>query len=235
MNLDYTQMLAAHEEAKHLISMVPVERILALGSDLGLNESSRVLDLCCGYGTMLKLWSEAFGIGGVGVDRVKDFIKTGKSRLTDKRVELVCGDVLKYRDKEKYDIVVCTELSTDVFASFAEGVAFLEKFLKPGGTLVFGRLYAKVPDPPQALIDFDGPLPTLTEIYEECRQCGWLITAMASSTDAQWEQYIFRGAQQYLEALRKDPNDAWTDKWFRMYFDHRRTCEGWALFAIERI
>jgi len=233
--MDYTQILAAQEETKHLISMVPIERIIALGGNIGLNKSTRVLDLCCGYGTMLKLWSEAYGVSGVGVDRVKDFIKTGKARLMDKQVKLICDDVLKYKDKEKYDVVVCTELSTGLFDSFAEGIAFLERFLMPGGTLVFGRLYSKIPNPAQELVDFDGPLPTLTEIYEECRQTGYLITSMASSTDAQWEQYIFQGAKGSLEALRKDPQDAWTNKWYRLYFDHRRPCEGWALFAIERI
>jgi SAM-dependent methyltransferase len=181
------------------------------------------------------VWSEAFGIRGVGVDRVKDFIKTGQARLTGDRVKLIHGDVLKYKDREKYDVVVCTELSVGLFGNFAEGIAFLEKFVKPGGVLVFGRLYSKIPEPPQELIDFDGPLPTLTGIYEEARRCGCLITAMASDTDAAWEQYIFRGAEKSLAALRKDPQDAWTDKWLRMYFDYRRPFEGWALFAAERI
>ena len=233
--MDYTQILAAQDEAAHLISMVPIDRVVALGSSLGLGKGTRVLDLCCGYGTALKVWSEAFGISGVGVDRVKDFIKTGKARLTDKRVELLCGDVLKYKTKEKFDVVVCTELSTGLFDDFAQGIAFLESFVKPGGTLVFGRLYSKIPEPPRELVDFDGPLPTLREIYEEARRCGYLITAMASDTDAAWEQYIFRGAKGSLAALRKDPEDAWTNKWYRIYFDCRRPYEGWALFAIERI
>jgi len=171
----------------------------------------------------------------VGVDRVKDFIKTGKARLTKTQVELICGDVLKYKPKEKFDVVVCTELSTGLFNDFAQGLAYLEKFLQPDGTLVFGRLYSKIPEPPRELVDFDGPLPTLREIYEEARRSGWLITAMASGTDAAWEQYILRGAKQSLEKLRKDPEDAWTNKWYRIYFDVRRPYEGWALFGVEKI
>ena len=232
---NYKEQLATLEDNAHLISMVPASELLRFGYEVGLNENSRVLDLCCGYGTALKVWCEAFGVQGVGVDRAKDLIETGKARMMDKRVELICDDVLKYKDKVKYDAVVCTELSTGLFDSFAKGIAFLERFLKPGGILVFGRLYTKIPDPARELVDFDGPLPTLTEIYEECRQTGYLITSMASSTDAQWEQYIFRGAKGSLEALGKDPTDAWTNKWYKIYFEHRRPYEGWALFGLKKI
>lgn len=231
----YKDRLEEIEDNQHLISMVPLDGIVRLGFNLGLNKDTRVLDLCCGYGTMLKAWNEAFGVSGAGVDRVRGFIKTGKARLADNRIALTCGDVLKYKPKEKFDVVVCTELSTGLFDDFAQGIAYLEKFLKPGGTLVFGRLYSKLPEPPQELTDFDGPLPTLREIYEEARRCGYLITAMASGTDAAWEQYIFRGAKQSLAALRKDPEDAWTNKWYRIYFDYRRPYEGWALFGLEKI
>jgi len=231
----YRERMEELEDNAHLISMVPVNELLRFGYEAGLDEHSRVLDLCCGYGTVLKAWCQAFGISGVGVDRVKDFIKAGKARLTNDRIELICGDALGHKTGEKFDVVMCTELSTGLFDDFAQGVAYLEKFLKPGGKLVCGRLYSKIPNPPRELVEFDGPLPTLREIYEEARRSGYLITAMASCTDAQWEQYIFRGAKQSLAALRKDPEDAWTNKWYRIYFDYRRPYEGWALFGLEKI
>jgi len=233
--MSYKNRVEEIEDNRHLISMVPAEGIVRLGFNLGLDKNTRVLDLCCGYGTMLKVWSEAFGVSGVGIDRVRGFIKTGKARLTGHRVELICGDALKYKTRETFDAVVCTELSTGLFDDFAQGIAYLEKFVRPGGTLVIGRLYSKIPEPPRELVEFDGPLPTLREIYEEARRCGYLITAMASGTDAAWEQYVFRGAKQSLEALRKDPEDAWTNKWYRIYFECRRPYEGWALFGLEKI
>ena len=238
--MDYAQMISACEESGQLISMAPIEGIVTLGHSLGMDERMHVLDLCCGRGEMLKIWSEAFGVSGTGVDRDAAFIETGRERLAgNDRIKLVCGDALKYKDKEKYDVVVCTELSTGLFDSFAEGIAYLESFIKPNGVLVFGRLYAKFPNPPQELIDFDGPMPTLREIYDEARQCGYLITAMASSTDAAWERYITRDAKNTVAKMRKNPGDAewmaWTDKWYRIYFDYRRPYEGWGLFSIESL
>ena len=237
--VDYSKIISACEESKHLISMVSIERIVSLGYRIGLDKNKSVLDFCCGYGTMLKIWNEAFDISGVGIDRDASFIKTGSARLINDCIKLITGDVLAYDNEEKYDVVVCTELSTGLFNNFSEGIAFLERFVKPGGTLIFGRLFSKIPNPPQELIDFDGELPTLREIYDEVKQCGYLIMTMASDNTDAWEQYIFNGTKQAIKKLRQNPKDvewaAWNDKWFHIYFDYRRPYEGWALFAIEKI
>lgn len=237
--MDYTQIINACEASNHLISMVPVEHVVEFGWQIELNENTSVLDLCCGYGEMLKIWSEAFCISGMGIDREAGFIEKGKSRLTSDRIKLVAGDIFKHNDANQYDVVVCTELSTGLFKSFADGVAFLQKFVKPGGKLVFGRLFSKLPNPPQELIEFDGALPTLDEVYNEIKKCGYYITVMVSDTTAQWERYIMWSARRDLERLRRNPNDektaAWLDKWYRIYFKHRRQYEGWGMFAIENL
>jgi len=237
--MDYAQIIDACEINNHLISMVPAERVVEFGWQIGLNENTSVLDFCCGYGEMLRLWSEAFRISGVGIDHAADFIEKGKSRLANSRVQLLTGDVFQYRDKNRHDVAVCTELSGGLFKDFADGIAFLEPFVKPGGKLVFGRLFSKLPDPPQELTDFDGTLPTLDEIYEQTKRCGYYITAMVSDTTAQWERYIMWSARRDIEQLRRNPKDAktaaWLDKWYRIYFEHRRRYEGWGLFAIEKL
>lgn len=242
--MDYKQIISACEENKHLINMVPMEHIVEFGYQINLNADISVLDFCCGYGEMLKLWSEAFGISGIGIDRELSFIETGKARLKNNRVNLIVGDIFAHDQTKKYDVVVCTELSGGSpahrpFNSFKEGIAFLEQFIKPGGKLVFGKLFSKIPNPPQELIDFDGELPTLYDIYKETKQCGYYITAMVSDTTAQWEQYITWSAKRDLERLRQDPKNteigAWLDKWYRIYFNLRRSYEGWGLFAAEKL
>ena len=237
--MDYKKILDACEERKHLISMVPIERIVELGYNIDLNKDKTVLDLCCGYGEMLKLWSEAFGIKGTGVDRVSEFIETGKSRVNPEFVTLICGDVLKYNSIERFDVVLCTELTTGVFDNFEEGIAFLERFVKPGGTLIFGRLFSKIENPPQELIDFDGELPTLVDIWRTIKRCGFHFTALATDTHAEWERYITSNAKETIEHFRRSPDDAkfatWDDKWYRIYFEQRRQYEGWGLFAIEKL
>jgi SAM-dependent methyltransferase len=233
--MDYKQLLATLEESKHFISMVPVERVVELSYNLGLDKSSTVLDLCCGFGETLKLWSEAFGIGGVGVERDSAFVENGKARLSGEQVNLLVGDVFEYRDERQYDVVMCTENLWNIDGT----IAFLERFVKPGGKLVFGRLYSKIQNPPPELTDFDGELQTLSEIYEIVKGCGYYITALASDTTAEWERYITWSAKRDIARLRQEPGNAelaaWIDTWYKIYFDYRRPYEGWALFGIEKL
>ena len=75
--MDYRNQLNNINESQFLISMTPIDGILEIGLFSGMNNSAAVLDLCCGYGEMLKIWHDAFGIQGVGVDICGDFIQKG--------------------------------------------------------------------------------------------------------------------------------------------------------------
>ena len=216
MNI-YKDYIKTIEDNEYLISMVPVDQILRFGYEAGLNESSRVLDLCCGYGTVLKIFSEAFGITCVGVDRDESFISIGKRRLKEagiEKVSLICDDVTEYMDDEKYDMVIMSE----TIGSIADTLRLGEKFLEEDGILAYQKLYSKVKNPPKELIEFDGevlPLSTLNHIFNEN---GYFLIA--------------------IERLKRDPSDTalreWIDKWYEMYFDYRREFEGQALFGLQR-
>ena len=81
--MDYHDQLNKINESHFLISMTPIDGILEIGLFSGMNNSSTVLDLCCGYGEMLKIWNEAFGIHGIGVDICGEFIRQGQKRLAE--------------------------------------------------------------------------------------------------------------------------------------------------------
>ena len=154
MNI-YQNMRCVMEDNAHLISMVPVEELLRFGYEIGLKPGMKVLDLCCGYGTVLKIWRESFDVYGVGVDREKSFLDIGAERLEKQGIDnvlLVHEDVTKYQDETQYDVVICSETIDSIKNTFSLG----RRFLKPGGILCYQKLYAKVSDPPQELIDFDG-------------------------------------------------------------------------------
>lgn len=229
----------ALEDNGYLISMVPVEELLRFGWEIGLDENSRVLDLCCGYGTLLKVWSETFGISGVGVDRNQEFLTIGEERLKKSgtgRVKLVCGDVTVYQDERKYDVVVCSE----TFGSIPETLSLGERFLKPGGLLAYQKLYAKTENPPQELIDFDGEVLSLSELNDIFNGLGYYITSMASDSTGMWEKYVFNwsGRRDLLQLAENREDKALENrvrKWHNMYFKYRRQYEGQALFGLKRV
>lgn len=233
-----TNYLDKIEDSEYLISMVPVDEIIRFGYSCGVNAQSYVLDLCCGYGTLLKIWSEAFGINGVGVDRCEEFIVKGIARLTAAgagNVRLICADVFDYTDDARYDVVICSE----TFGSIQETLALGARFLKPGGILAYQKVYAKVQNPPQALIDFEGEVLPLNELNATFNELGYYITHMASDATGDWERYMTWSARRDIARLKANPGDeklkAWIEKWYRMYFEYRRPYEGQALFGLEKM
>ena len=234
----YSHYVSMLEDNAHLISMVPVEELLRFGYELGLNENMKVLDLCCGYGTVLKVWSEAFGIEGVGIDLVEEFVSIGRERLKKSNIDkvtLIQGDVTAYQDTCKYDVVICSE----TIESIANTLSLGEKFLKLGGVLCYQKLYSKVMNPPQELIDFDEEVLPLSELNRVFNQLGYGMTAMASDTTGMWEHYVVNwSGKRDLLRLKQEPDNEqlknWVTTWYNMYFDYRRQYEGQALFGLQR-
>lgn len=236
--MDYHETIKKLEDSKYLISMVSVDEIIRFGYSIGLNEESKVLDLCCGYGTILKIWHEAFGISGIGVDLCHEFVSKGQTRLIEsgiEKVKLIEADVLQYNDLQKYDVVICSETFGSIENTFVLG----EKFLKPHGVLAYQKVYSKIPNPPQELLDFDGEVLPLEELSRKFNKLGYFITHMASDSTGDWERYITWSARRDINRLRSNPIDdelkKWIDKWYRMYFDYRRPYEGQALFGLEKL
>lgn len=234
----YSHYVSMLEDNAHLISMVPVEELLRFGYELGLNENMKVLDLCCGYGTVLKVWSEAFGIEGVGIDLVEEFVSIGRERLKKSNIDkvtLIQGDVTAYQDTCKYDVVICSETIENIANTLSLG----EKFLKLGGVLCYQKLYSKVMNPPQELIDFDEEVLPLSELNRVFNQLGYGMTAMASDTTGMWEHYVVNwSGKRDLLRLKQEPDNEqlknWVTTWYNMYFDYRRQYEGQALFGLQR-
>jgi ubiquinone/menaquinone biosynthesis C-methylase UbiE len=236
--MKYHDIIKKCEESSYLIGMLSLDEIIRFGYSIGLNEESKVLDLCCGYGEILKIWNEAFGISGTGVDICNEFISAGKKRLSESgisKIRLIEGNVLSYFDDEKYDVVICSETFNTIEYTLRMG----EKYLKESGILVYHKVYSKVPDPPQELLDFEGEVLPLQELNKEFNRLGYYITNMASDSVSDWERYIMWSARRNIEAYRKNRADTaakeWMDKWYCMYFDYRRPYQGQALFGLEKI
>ncbi len=238
--MDYRHIIEKWNESRYLISMTPIEQVVRLGLDAGMNETSSVLDLCCGYGKMLSVWHETCGIRGVGVDRCGEFILEGKRLLAEKgiaesEVQLIEADIFAWKTDKRFDYV---SLSGEDFGGVAGTIDLLAKYAKPEGKLIIGTRYSKVENPPQELIEFEGETLSLMQINRIVREKGYYITAMETDTNAEWERYIMWSARRNLAALRKNPDDddirAWCEKWYDTYFGFRREYEGYVTFVIER-
>ena len=235
---DYSDILKITDDERYLISMVSVNQLLRLGMELGLNKGIRVLDLCCGYGTVLKIWSEAFGISATGVDIYAPFLREGKKRLKKggiDSVELIHKDVVEYKDDTKYDIVICSETIESFESTFKLG----EKFLKKGGTLLYQKVFSTAPIVPEELDEFDGGVYPISRLNEIFNSLGWYILNLATGTENDWNRYHTESAHRDFERLCKNPEDTKLKnrivEWNNMYFKYRMPLENQAMFCLKKL
>lgn len=230
------------DENSYLLSLTPAYRIIQAGHALELNENTAVLDLCCGYGEMLRIWAQHFGVSGIGVDRCAEFVETGTIRFRnsglDGKVTLILSDILDYSTDRKFD-VACMCGVGDIFGGIEGQIKLLETYLRPGGKLVVAQGFRKAASVPQELIDFEGTLYTLEELWDIFKRQGWYISHFSTSTHEDWERYISWEAKRTIERIKKAPGDtqskAWYEKWYHMYFSYRREYEGVGYFVLERL
>jgi len=215
-----------------------------LGYALGIRETTRILDLCCGYGEMLRLLSGIFGCSGVGVDISKEFIEEGTKRITESglldRVSLVNGDAREWKGSD-YDIA-CLVGEQDVFEGFENTLNKLFERVNTTGRVVIGTPYYQQPDVPKELVDFEGELPTELEVFDIVRSNHCVITFIGRDTRSEWDKYISWSARRHLESYRNEKNAQtkaemyeWMHRWHEIYLRYRMRYEGWAMYAIERI
>lgn len=236
--MNYKAIINTIESSQHLISMTPIEKIIEIGYTAGMNSNSRVLDICCGYGEMLKILNEAFGIKGIGVDISSEFINEGKKRLKAaeiKDISLICADVLDWVTDKKFDFAC---LCGEEFGGIENTIHLLEKYIKSNGKLIIGTRYSRVDNPPVELIEFEGETLSLKNIYNIFYGNGYFITSMSTDTQNEWERYIMWSARRNLAAYKSNPEDPsslqWCQKWYETYFGFRREYEGYGTFVIEK-
>ena len=232
------------DSSSHLISMTSVELILDMGDVLGLDATSRILDLCCGYGEMLRLLAQHYGSHGTGVEISEEFVSEGRKRiersgLSDK-VRLECHDARTW-PASGFD-VACLVGEQGVFGGFRNTMAALFERVHAQGKVVIGTPYLTHDEVPQELIDFEGPLETEKEIFEQVKGNGCIVTFIGRGTCADWDRYISWSTRRQLAAYRGESDSQekrkkydWMHRWHEVYLNLRMKHEGWAIYVIERV
>ena len=127
------------------------ELIVELLRPLGLPaETTRVLDLGCGKGTVALTLVREFSFQAMGVDFFEPFIKDARERAEEmggaSRCQFVCDDMRDaLGEASGFDVVIYASIG-GVLGTFDECVAKLSKCIRPGGYMLIDNVFLADPD-----------------------------------------------------------------------------------------
>lgn len=112
--------------------------VLELCRSKGINPKT-VLDLGCGTGRHLEEFHRR-GLTGTGVDLSSAMLEQARTRLEGTGIKLHESDIISFRDKNKYDMVVAMFAVMGYLISNDEllaGMKTASSLLRPGGLFIF--------------------------------------------------------------------------------------------------
>ncbi len=181
------------EQYMDIINPISPEKIVLIGKILGLNPSSRVIDFGCGFGEVLALWAEQFGISGVGVDIREYACERARQRISNAglagRLAIACGDGAKFPyERNAYDVAVCTGASF-IWSGFAEAIGVLRTSIRPGGRVVIGEAYWLTDQTPSDYRLRESEVYNEYQLLQMMHEEGYDLEYMVRASNDDWDRY----------------------------------------------
>lgn len=218
------------------------EKVLAAGEAAGLSPVSRVVEVGCGNGTILALWSEAFGISGIGIEQRQSACETAEQLFADAglggRISVLCMDGREFVADELFDCAACIGAS-HIWNGFEPALHAMLDLVHDAGTIVMGERYWRHDGaPPEFAREWTEVL-TEYEILRTVRDAGLDLAAVVRASEDDWDRYESGIWGSLLAWLAEHPDHPERDgiaEYLRRlqdeYFGYGREHMGWAMYVL---
>jgi SAM-dependent methyltransferase len=245
--MDRMEIYNISERYIELINPSSTEKIRKVGEVLGLRGGSRVIEFGSGYGEVLAIWADAFGISGVGIDIRKHVCDRAEKKMRDRgfadRIEIVCGKGADYKFEEgSFDVAACIGASF-VFGGYKETILGMKPAVKAGGKLAVGEPYWRTSHiPPENARGEMQNIYTEHELWRMTRDEGYDFEYVVRASEDDWDKYEadnWRGLIAWLEENPEHPERG--DVIQRLhgnqeeYLKYGREFIGWAIYVLNPI
>src|SRR5215469_6053912 len=148
--LDYHVVVERRHSFQNPTSEEKLERLIA---SCGLQDGDRVLDIGCGKAWLLRRMAATHRIEGVGVELREAFLEEARAFIEREpgrgAITLIQTPALSYTAAPaSFDVVLCIGASFAIGA-FEAMLAWLKPFVRSGGILAVGDIYAVDRDIPK--------------------------------------------------------------------------------------
>jgi len=243
--MKFLELKDISERYLELVNPTSPEKILTVGRVLGLKEDDRVIDFGSGYGEVLALWAQHFGITGIGIDLREKACKRARAKMAEgglaDRIEIVCGNAAGYAfEPYAFDVAACIGASF-IWNGYRPALGKLKEAIKPNGKVAIGEpSWRTTAVPPE--YSRNETVHTEYELLRIAREEGFDFEYVVRAGHDDWDHYEagnWRGLvcwidenpdhperQQVIEHLHQS-QDEYT-RYAREYF-------GWAIYVLNPV
>ena len=241
--LDFFTILERVHTCQNPTSIEKLDRLI---ESCGIEDGQRILDVGCGKGFLLRRIAEKYEVSADGVELCQAFIDEGISAMRGVRLK---GNVAFHRmpaleftaEPESYDVGMCIGASFAI-GTFEEMIPWLKKFVKPGGVMAVGDVYAKTSEmPPESAANFSGgKIRSLADTVDVLRDAGLTLIGLIDASLDDWDQYESKHWRAAELWLRENPNHPDRAEFIKMIEEYKynhlhfdRDALGWAMFVCR--
>lgn len=228
-----------------LINPLSAEKVIQAGRSLHMSSKTQVIDFGCGYAEALALWTEEFGVKGIGVEVRDHAVERARKKMIVRglasSIQIVHADGAEYAfDNEAFDVASCMGASF-IWKGFDPTIRALKTAIKPGGRILIGEPYWKND---QVSPEYAGneDIHTERELLDIVHRQGMNIEYLIRSSDDDWAHYEASNWQGVIAWLEEHPDHPEKDEvveWLRKtqdeYFRFGRDYFGWALYILKPV
>lgn len=234
---------AVVESGHELQNPTSPEKIHRLGEVLGLDASSRVLDVGGGKGGPAVLLASEHRCRITSVERSSEFAAAARRRVeaagVGELVEVVESDAKEFSiEPGAYDAALCIGASF-AFDGLVPTVRALAKAVPSRGLIAVGEPYWRAWPLPEAPAEGDEFLP-LAETVERLESAGAEVVSLIAASEDDWDRYVSQHWLALEEWLAANPDDPQAGE-FRergrrereRFLRWERGLLGWAIFVAR--
>ena len=227
---------AVAESRHELQNPTSAEKIRLLGETLGLDSSSRALDIASGRGGPALILAREFGCHIVGVERAPEFVAAARERVAEAGlvdlVELVELDAATFDvGREQWDAALCLGASF-VWGNVRDAVEALLPSVRPRGHVAVGEPFWRTLPLPEGVDDRG--FVSFADTVARFEAPGLTLTAVIAASDDDWDRYesLHWAALEEWLAAHPDDDEIRTERdRKRREYDATRGLLGWAILV----
>jgi ubiquinone/menaquinone biosynthesis C-methylase UbiE len=242
--MEWYEFFDISERFMEILNPTSAEKLLEVGQVMGLKEGDRIIDFGCGFGEMLVLWAEEFGIGGLGVDLREYAVERARAKMAERsltdRIEIVQGNAAEYEfETGAFAAATCIG-ATFIWGDWRKSIRAMREAVRAGGRLAIGECYWLTDDVPPEYAQVQTAPTREHVLLESAREEGFDVEYVVRASHDDWARYEsgnWRGLLAWLDENPDHPErQAVADRLHSdqdEHFRYARQYVGWAIYVLK--